>query len=195
MNFRKWEVLLCNLCGSTGCHVRCGHMPETVTEWHCADCLNMLQDSAKRQKEELRQRRIENRSVLSDKIYELAKSTLNQNSVNLEPNDNMGESHSKEINEEQKLQADCTNITAISKTLKKRGRPKKRMRGDRKSLDSLNTSNSENSPNFKRRRLTLANDDSLSENIHASKILKNSNTIENSILSNSNKDNTSYVSA
>ncbi|XP_063889459.1 mucin-2-like isoform X3 [Scylla paramamosain] len=35
-----WEVLLCNLCGSTGVHVRCGGLPFTAKSWTCSECLS-----------------------------------------------------------------------------------------------------------------------------------------------------------
>ncbi|XP_047489305.1 uncharacterized protein LOC125039432 isoform X2 [Penaeus chinensis] len=63
----RWEVLLCNLCGSTGVHIQCGGLPFVCTEWNCPTCVNMLSESFKRTQQEERQRRLnERKSKISD---------------------------------------------------------------------------------------------------------------------------------
>ncbi|XP_063612924.1 uncharacterized protein LOC134786309 isoform X2 [Penaeus indicus] len=63
----RWEVLLCNLCGSTGVHIQCGGLPFVCTEWNCPTCVNMLSESFKRTQQEERQRRLnERKSRISD---------------------------------------------------------------------------------------------------------------------------------
>ncbi|XP_027214467.2 uncharacterized protein [Penaeus vannamei] len=63
----RWEVLLCNLCGSTGVHIQCGALPFVCTEWNCPTCVNMLSESFKRTQQEERQRRLnERKSKISD---------------------------------------------------------------------------------------------------------------------------------
>ncbi|XP_042867039.1 uncharacterized protein LOC122249905 isoform X2 [Penaeus japonicus] len=57
----RWEVLLCNLCGSTGVHIQCGGLPFVCTEWNCPTCVNMLSESFKRTQQEERQRRLKER--------------------------------------------------------------------------------------------------------------------------------------
>lgn len=35
---RRWELLLCNSCGSKGIHIGCGKLDWTTMEWDCEDC-------------------------------------------------------------------------------------------------------------------------------------------------------------
>lgn len=39
-NFKNshWNVVLCNTCGSRGCHKKCGMLNDSITEWECNDC-------------------------------------------------------------------------------------------------------------------------------------------------------------
>ncbi|KAK7065286.1 Zinc ion binding [Halocaridina rubra] len=59
----RWEILLCNLCGSSGIHITCGKLPFTCNEWNCSTCLGMLDDSMKRLKQEERDRRHKERNA------------------------------------------------------------------------------------------------------------------------------------
>ncbi|XP_045596724.1 uncharacterized protein [Procambarus clarkii] len=59
----RWEILLCNLCGSSGVHVACGGLPFTCVEWTCPVCADMITESVKRMRQEVRKRRLQNRNV------------------------------------------------------------------------------------------------------------------------------------
>lgn len=59
---RRWEILLCNLCGSSGIHVACGGLPMTCTEWTCPGCAKTLKESVQRMQSEIRQRRLAQRN-------------------------------------------------------------------------------------------------------------------------------------
>lgn len=43
----KWEIVLCQYCGSQGIHVMCGKLDLIDLEWECDNCTQMLQNSAK----------------------------------------------------------------------------------------------------------------------------------------------------
>ncbi|XP_041469833.1 uncharacterized protein LOC121419430 isoform X2 [Lytechinus variegatus] len=34
----QWEIVLCDLCGSAGCHVSCGGLLSALDDWACKDC-------------------------------------------------------------------------------------------------------------------------------------------------------------
>ncbi|XP_030854247.1 uncharacterized protein LOC590024 [Strongylocentrotus purpuratus] len=34
----QWEIVLCDLCGSAGCHVSCGGLVTSLDDWACKDC-------------------------------------------------------------------------------------------------------------------------------------------------------------
>ena len=38
LNNRRWELLLCNSCGSKGIHIGCGRLDWSTMEWDCEDC-------------------------------------------------------------------------------------------------------------------------------------------------------------
>nr|XP_053637855.1 uncharacterized protein LOC128692643 isoform X4 [Cherax quadricarinatus]XP_053637856.1 uncharacterized protein LOC128692643 isoform X4 [Cherax quadricarinatus] len=58
----RWEILLCNLCGSTGVHIACGGLPFTCVHWTCPVCADMVADSVKRMQQEDRDRRLKERN-------------------------------------------------------------------------------------------------------------------------------------
>ncbi|XP_023231422.1 G2/M phase-specific E3 ubiquitin-protein ligase-like [Centruroides sculpturatus] len=50
----QWNVILCNTCGSKGCHRRCGMINDSVMEWECDDCQSvrtLVPTSEKRKQE------------------------------------------------------------------------------------------------------------------------------------------------
>ncbi|KAG7157581.1 G2/M phase-specific E3 ubiquitin-protein ligase-like [Homarus americanus] len=61
----RWEILLCNLCGSTGVHVACGGLSFSCVEWTCPVCASMVAESVKRTQQETREKRLKERK---DKI-------------------------------------------------------------------------------------------------------------------------------
>jgi len=39
---RRWELLLCNSCGSKGIHIGCGKLDWATMEWDCEDCSSLV---------------------------------------------------------------------------------------------------------------------------------------------------------
>ncbi|XP_066973789.1 uncharacterized protein [Macrobrachium rosenbergii] len=58
----RWEILLCSLCGASGIHITCGKLRFTCTEWTCPTCIEMLEESEKRARQEVRERRLTERN-------------------------------------------------------------------------------------------------------------------------------------
>ncbi|XP_072164234.1 uncharacterized protein [Diadema setosum] len=38
----KWEIVLCDLCGSAGCHLACGGLVTALDDWACKDCTSLF---------------------------------------------------------------------------------------------------------------------------------------------------------
>ncbi|XP_071832102.1 uncharacterized protein [Apostichopus japonicus] len=38
----KWQIILCDFCGSVGCHVECGRLERPTQDWACTHCRAML---------------------------------------------------------------------------------------------------------------------------------------------------------
>lgn len=44
---RRWEIILCYHCGSTGIHLACGGLSVSCKEWNCPTCSSLLQKHSK----------------------------------------------------------------------------------------------------------------------------------------------------
>jgi len=42
-SFRKWEIILCDFCGSSGSHVACGYLKKLGKRNVCPECYNLDQ--------------------------------------------------------------------------------------------------------------------------------------------------------
>ena len=42
----KWDIVLCDFCGASGCHVECGGLTSSNSDWACAECASMTTGKA-----------------------------------------------------------------------------------------------------------------------------------------------------
>ncbi|CAL4128809.1 unnamed protein product, partial [Meganyctiphanes norvegica] len=134
----RWEILLCDLCGTTGVHIVCGRLPFTCTKWNCSSCMDMLYESSRRLKLEERERRLAERkdrtSVGVNKSRGGGRQNLNVTIAESNP----------------------SRTVATSPNVDKRrrgGRPFKR--GGGRGRQSLNVTISDNRPSGRRGRQSL----------------------------------------
>ncbi|XP_071519884.1 uncharacterized protein [Panulirus ornatus] len=59
----RWEILLCNLCGSSGVHIACGGLSFSSTEWTCTVCAEMLAKSGKCMQQKVQERHLKEKNV------------------------------------------------------------------------------------------------------------------------------------
>lgn len=41
---RKWELVLCRICGSQGTHLSCGRLKWADPVWECQDCIAIISE-------------------------------------------------------------------------------------------------------------------------------------------------------
>lgn len=46
--FSKWEIVLCDNCGSQGTHLHCGKLKSSEHDWMCHDCTSIYMKGMKK---------------------------------------------------------------------------------------------------------------------------------------------------